>query len=139
MQDRFPSHDVIALTGITARQLQWWDERKVVCPHHEGHTRFYSPENTVCAAVVAELRRKQLSLQKIRRILPAMRRRLSQGEWLEQAGLVNLYLVTDGRSMFCETNLIEIVGAFRDAKRPMYLVSIGDQIEKMKKLKAVAW
>jgi hypothetical protein len=93
----------------------------------------------VCAAVVAELRRKQLSLQKIRRILPAMRRRLSQGEWLEQAGLVNLYLVTDGRSMFCETNLIEIVGAFRDAKRPMYLVSIGDQIEKMKKLKAVAW
>ena len=32
MQDRFSSRDVIALTGVTARQLQWWDERGVVKP-----------------------------------------------------------------------------------------------------------
>ena len=42
MQDRFTSREVIALTGITARQLQWWDERGVVKPEREGHRRLYS-------------------------------------------------------------------------------------------------
>ena len=36
MQDRFTSQQVIALTGITPRQLQWWDERGVVKPEREG-------------------------------------------------------------------------------------------------------
>jgi DNA-binding transcriptional MerR regulator len=30
MQRQFTSSNVIALTGITARQLQWWDERGIV-------------------------------------------------------------------------------------------------------------
>ena len=42
MQDRFTSQQVIALTGITPRQLQWWDERGVVKPEREGHRRLYS-------------------------------------------------------------------------------------------------
>src|SRR6266576_3221889 len=42
MQDCFTSRDVIALTGITVRQLQWWDERGVVRPEREGHRRRYS-------------------------------------------------------------------------------------------------
>ena len=32
MQQQFTSNEVIALTGITARQLQWWDERGIVAP-----------------------------------------------------------------------------------------------------------
>ena len=36
MQDRFTSREVIALTGITARQLQWWDERGVVKPERKA-------------------------------------------------------------------------------------------------------
>ena len=36
MQRQFTSNDVIALTGITARQLQWWDERGIVAPEREG-------------------------------------------------------------------------------------------------------
>jgi hypothetical protein len=41
-EDRFTSQQVIALTGITPRQLQWWDERGVVKPEREGHRRLYS-------------------------------------------------------------------------------------------------
>jgi DNA-binding transcriptional MerR regulator len=29
MQQTFTSSEVMALTGITARQLQWWDERRI--------------------------------------------------------------------------------------------------------------
>ncbi|HEX2597336.1 MAG TPA: MerR family transcriptional regulator, partial [Terriglobales bacterium] len=35
MQGRFTSSEVVALTGITARQLQWWDERGIVVPARE--------------------------------------------------------------------------------------------------------
>ena len=42
MPDRFTSQQVMALTGITPRQLQWWDERGVVKPERDGHRRLYS-------------------------------------------------------------------------------------------------
>ena len=36
MQQTFTSREVIDLTGITPRQLQWWDERGIVVPAREG-------------------------------------------------------------------------------------------------------
>ena len=42
MQDSFTTQEVIRLTGITARQLQWWDERRIVVPGREGRRRIYS-------------------------------------------------------------------------------------------------
>jgi len=32
MKTAFSSRDVVALTGITPRQLQWWDEQGIVVP-----------------------------------------------------------------------------------------------------------
>ena len=55
MPDRFSSHDVIALTGVTARQLQWWDERGVVRPERVGHRRLYSMQNVMAIAVILSL------------------------------------------------------------------------------------
>ena len=62
MQDSFSSQEVIALTGVTARQLQWWDERGVVKPQRVGHRRVYSMQNLTEMAVICELRRKGFSL-----------------------------------------------------------------------------
>ena len=39
MEQRFTSRDVVSLTGITLRQLQWWDERRIVVPAREGRRR----------------------------------------------------------------------------------------------------
>jgi DNA-binding transcriptional MerR regulator len=33
------SADVARLAGISLRQLQWWDERKLVSPRQEDHRR----------------------------------------------------------------------------------------------------
>ena len=44
MQQRFTSREAVRLTGITPRQLQWWDERGIVVPAREGHRRLYSLE-----------------------------------------------------------------------------------------------
>jgi DNA-binding transcriptional MerR regulator len=79
MQDRFTSRDVISLTGITARQLQWWDERGVVKPEREGHRRLYSFDRLTEVAVICELRRKGFSLQGVRKVMRFLDREFGKG------------------------------------------------------------
>ena len=62
MKRQFTTNDVIALTGITARQLQWWDERGLVTPSRQGHRRIYNWDQLVTAAVICQLRRRGFSL-----------------------------------------------------------------------------
>ena len=76
----FVSADVARLAGISLRQLQWWDERKLVSPRQEGHRRVYVTEQVLEILTVAVLRLKGVSLQKIRRILRLWRR------WLGHQG-----------------------------------------------------
>ena len=61
----YTSSEVARLCGVSLRQLQWWDERSVVSPRQDGHRRIYMPEEVVEISVIAELRRKGFSLQKI--------------------------------------------------------------------------
>ena len=74
MQDCFTSREVVELTGITPRQLQWWDERRVVVPAREGHRRLYSMEDLAEVAVICELRRKGFSLQRVRKVMRFLQR-----------------------------------------------------------------
>ena len=51
-RDLFPARtynaaDVAGLAQVTLRQLQWWDERKVVSPRHEGYRRSYRLEGPI--------------------------------------------------------------------------------------------
>src|SRR5581483_9471205 len=74
----FLSADVARLSGVSLRQLRWWDEREVVSPAKDGHRRLYVPEQVLEILTMADLRRKGLSLQKVRRILRLLRRELEQ-------------------------------------------------------------
>ena len=60
----YSSVEVSTLASVSLRQLQWWDERKVVSPRHEGHRRVYFPAEVIEITVIAELRRKGFSLRK---------------------------------------------------------------------------
>src|SRR5205809_7693052 len=91
----YTSLEVANIAGVSLRQLQWWDERKVVSPRHEGHRRVYLAEEVVEITVIAELRRKGFSLQKIRRVLRFLHREMGRrlAEVLETQS--ELHLVTD--------------------------------------------
>ena len=65
----FRSADVARMADVSLRQMQWWDERKLVSPRIEDHRRVYIPEQVLEILTVAALRRKGLSLQKIRKVL----------------------------------------------------------------------
>src|ERR1019366_6294293 len=46
-EQTFSSSEVAGVAGVSLRQLQWWDERKVVSPRHEGHRRVYLASEVV--------------------------------------------------------------------------------------------
>ncbi len=95
----YTSTDVARIAQVSLRQLQWWDERKVVSPRHEGHKRIYLAEEVVEITVIAELRRKGFSLQKIRRVLRFLQREMGRRLADVLAGDSGLHLLTDGKSI----------------------------------------
>jgi len=69
MQQHFTSNEVMLLTEITARQLQWWDERGIVVPERKGHSRSYAWDDLITVAVICQLRRRGFSLQRVRKVI----------------------------------------------------------------------
>ncbi|MGH7248121.1 MAG: MerR family transcriptional regulator [Pseudomonadota bacterium] len=125
------SSEVSRVAGVSLRQLQWWDERKVVSPRHEGHKRVYLPEEVIEITVIAELRRKGFSLQKIRRVLRFLQREM--GRRLSEVVGTNsdLHLVTDGKSIYLEERPDRIIDILKNARQPMFLVSVSDQVKRL--------
>jgi DNA-binding transcriptional MerR regulator len=127
----FASSDVAKIARISLRQLQWWDERKVVSPEHRGHRRAYSPEEVVEITVIAELRRKGFSLQKIRRVLRYLQREMGRRLSDVLAPQSDLHLLTDGKSIFLEDNHQRIIDILKNARQPMFLVCVSDQARRL--------
>src|ERR1700751_1286236 len=102
METLFTSAEVMARTGITARQLQWWDERGIVCPAREGHRRIYSRDDLAEVAVICDLRRRGFSLQKIRSVIRYVQKELGSRLVETVTAASEYHLLTDGRHIYLE-------------------------------------
>ncbi len=127
----FSSMDVARIAQVSLRQLQWWDERKVVSPRHEGHKRVYLAEEVIEITVIAELRRKGFSLQKIRRVLRFLQREMGKRLSEVLAGGSDLHLITDGRNIYLEDKHERIIDLIKNARQPMFLVCVSDQARRL--------
>ncbi|HKX00560.1 MAG TPA: MerR family transcriptional regulator [Bryobacteraceae bacterium] len=129
-EERYTSNDVARISGVSLRQLQWWDERKVVSPRQDGHKRVYMPQEVVEISVIAELRRKGFSLQKIRRVLKYLQREM--GKRLSDAisSESEIHLLTDGKSIYLEESADRIIDLLKNARQPMFLVCVTDQVRR---------
>jgi DNA-binding transcriptional MerR regulator len=127
----FTSSEVSRIAGVSLRQLQWWDERKVVSPRHEGHKRIYLPEEVVEITVIAELRRKGFSLQKIRRVLRFLQREMGRRLSDVMSATSDLHLVTDGKTIYLEDRNERIIDILKNARQPMFLVCVTDQVKRL--------
>lgn len=127
----YSSSEVAQVSGVSLRQLQWWDERKVVSPRHEGHRRVYGRGEVIEIAVIAELRRKGFSLQKIRRVLRFLQREMGRrlAEVLQASSDLNL--VTDGKSIYLEDQHERIIDILKNARQPMFLVCVSEQARRL--------
>ena len=127
----YSSNEVSTVASVSLRQLQWWDERKVVSPRHEGHRRVYYAAEVIEITVIAELRRKGFSLQKIRRVLKFLQREMGKRLAELMAAESDLHLVTDGKSIYLEDQHERIIDILKNARQPMFLVSVSDQARRL--------
>ena len=130
-EQSYNSSDVSRICGVSLRQLQWWDERKVVSPRQDGHKRVYMTEEVVEISVIAELRRKGFSLQKIRRVLRFLQK--DTGKRLSEAlaSSSDVHLLTDGKSIYLEEAPNRIIDLLKNARQPMFLVCVTDQARRL--------
>jgi DNA-binding transcriptional MerR regulator len=127
----FNSSEVARVCGVSLRQLQWWDERNVVSPRQDGHKRVYMPVEVVEISVIAELRRKGFSLQKIRRVLRFLQKDMGKrlGEALSSSS--DVHLLTDGKSIYLEEASSRVIDLLKGARQPMFLVCVTDQVKRL--------
>jgi DNA-binding transcriptional MerR regulator len=131
VQPSFTTREVVQLTGISPRQLQWWDERGIVVPVRDGHNRVYSLDDLAEVAVICELRERGFSLQKIRRVIRFLQRELSR-RLVETVGAASEYhLLTDGRHIFLEDSARGVVDILKNARQPMLAICLSDTVERI--------
>ncbi len=128
----FTSSQVVELTGITARQLQWWDERGIVVPTRDGHRRLYSLEDLAEIAVIVELRRRGFSLQRVRKVIRFLQKELGRRLVETTAANSNVHLLTDGKNIYLEDSERGVIDILKNSRQPMLTLSLSDAVERIR-------
>ena len=131
----YSSREVAQLTGLSARQLQWWDKRKLFpseIPSHKteagGFTeRRYTPIELLELMVLADLRRKGFTVARIRKLLSVLRTRFKTRlyEAIEGGGPVTLYI--DGENIYAKNEAGDLFSILDNAAQP--LMMMGEDIK----------
>lgn len=132
MVQGYTSKQVMALTGISARQLQWWDERGIVVPARHGHRRLYSVEDLAEVAVITELRRRGFSLQRVRKVLRFLQRELGRRLFETVGGGSECHLLTDGRRIYLENSAEQVIDILKNSRQPMFAICLSDTVRQVR-------
>jgi DNA-binding transcriptional MerR regulator len=131
MQRTFTSREVVALTSISARQLQWWDEQGIVVPARAGHKRVYSRDDLAEVAILCELRERGFSLQKIRSVIRFLQKELGKRLVETVSAASEYHLLTDGQHIYLEDSARGVVDLLKNARQPMLTVCLSDAIQRV--------
>jgi DNA-binding transcriptional MerR regulator len=132
MQREFTSNDVIALTGISARQLQWWDERGIVAPARRGHRRIYNWDELVTVAVIKQLRRRGFSLQRMRKVIRFLQQEFGTSLAATVSAASEYHLLTDGTHLYLRTSARQVVDLLKNARQPMFDICLSDEVRRVR-------
>ena len=121
------------MTGLTARQLQWWDSRRLFLPaiasqrtEAGGFTeRRYTPLDVLELQVLADLRRRGFSIPRLRRLLETLREMFSVRlyEAIGEGGPLTLFI--GGDQLFAKT----ADGRFFNLDQPeQSLMMVGEEL-----------
>ena len=130
LKNTYSAREVAAMTGLTARQLQWWDARRLFASavaskrtEAGGFTeRRYTPVDVLELMVLADLRRQGLSVSRIRQLLETLRTRFGIRLYEAIGGAGPLTLLTDGRDIFARTETGEFFDLLRAPDQPLLVL-----------------
>ena len=132
MDQQFSSRDVVVLTGISPRQLQWWDERGLVVPSRVGHKRLYSWEELAEVAIICELRRRGFSLQRVRKVIRFLQQEFGKRLAETVTGASEYHLLTDGSRIYVETSTRQILDILKNARQPILAICLSDTVKQVR-------
>jgi len=128
----FTSAQVVQITGITPRQLQWWDEQKIVVPARSGRNRSYTYEDLAELAVMSELRRKGFSLQQLRKVVRFLKKEFGRRLYEKASSGVQYHLLAGGRKFFLRTSAEQVVQLLKDSLQPLLGVCLSDAVTRVR-------
>ena len=139
LKNTYTSREVAAMTGLTARQLQWWDARRLFASHiaskrteRGGYTeRRYTPVDLLELLVLAELRRQGVSVGQLRRLLDTLRHQFGVRLFETIGGGGPLTLMTDGRDVYGRTESGDLFNLLKDPLQPLLMLA---EIEGLREL-----
>jgi len=131
----YSSREVAQLTGLTARQLQWWAQRNLFLPSVPsqktdagGFTeRRYTPVELLELMVLADLRRKGFTVARIRKLLEELHTRFHTRLYdaIEGGGSVTLFI--DGDDIYAKSEQGDLFNILDDSAQP--LMMMGEDIK----------
>jgi DNA-binding transcriptional MerR regulator len=128
----FTSQEIVALTGISPRQLQWWDEEGIVSPARQGRCRLYSFADLTEISVICELRRKGFSLQRVRTVLRFLQRELGKRLVETLSSSADVHLLTDGKHIYLETSTRQVIDILKNARQPLLTICLSDTLRQVR-------
>lgn len=131
----YSSREVAQLTGLSARQLQWWAQRKFFLPAVPSHKteaggfteRRYTPIELLELMVLADLRRKGFTVQKIRKLLQVLKSRFKTRLYDAIEGGGSVTLLIDGENIYARNDAGDLFNLLDDAAQP--LLMLGEDIK----------
>jgi DNA-binding transcriptional MerR regulator len=138
-KNTYTSREVADLTGLTARQLQWWDDKRLFAAHiapkrtaRGGYTeRRYTPVDLLELLVLAELRRQGISVGQLRRLLQTLRTRFGVRLFETIGGGGPLTLLTDGRGVYGRSADGDFYNLLRDPLQPLLMIADVDALREL--------
>src|SRR5260370_38136878 len=128
----FTSQEIVALTGISPGQLQWWDEQGIVSPARQGRCRLYSFADLTEISVICELRRKGFSLQRVRTVLRFLQRELGKRLVETLSSSADGHLLTDGKHIYLEPSTRRGIDILKNARQPLLTICLSDPLGQVR-------
>jgi DNA-binding transcriptional MerR regulator len=91
----YPTRVVTKVTSATLNQIQYWVKEGLLTPNLKGHNYYFSFADLIRAKLIASLRAKGLSLQKIKLGLSNLKNILDYSD----IPIEKLIIITDGSDM----------------------------------------
>lgn len=140
LKKNYSSREVASITGLSARQLQWWDARKLITPsvasrrtEAGGFTeRRYSPVDLFELVVLADLRRNGLSVTKMRVLVETLRKRFGIRLFDAIGGGGAITLLTDGKDVYARTGNGQFFNLLRAPGQPLLVVGDEGTLKELK-------
>ena len=130
---RFRTGEVAKLAGVSLRQLQIWEEKRVAVASRSGRVRLYTASQALFVIIVAELRKRGLSFQRLRGLSCVLRQLLADHGIEGRPSNHAAFILTDGRRIqFADSpnKTCELVSNF---SRPIVCLNLSNCLDLIEK------